>query len=104
MNKSGSSRATQENPTSTNTVFLNNLNCFNFKMKVVICFAVIMVIGTLCERGQSRAGLNENEAAKLNQTIVWITSDCWTKDMLFWEKGFIFVLMEIKKGFVLLPQ
>jgi hypothetical protein len=41
-----------------------------------------------CERGHSKEDRREKEAAKLNRLI----SGFWTKDMLFWEGGSVFVL------------
>jgi hypothetical protein len=39
------------------------------------------------------SGPKKKEAAKLNQSI----SGCWTKDMLLWERGSVFVLAGKKK-------
>lgn len=56
-----------------------------------------MVLQILYERGQNRADLNRRGAARLNQFIRLMILGCWTKDMLFWEEIFVFVLTEKKK-------
>lgn len=42
----------------------------------------------LCERGLRSEGPTKKEAANFNQLIL----EFWTKDMLFWERGSVFVL------------
>lgn len=59
---------------------------------------VMMVLYTLYERGQNRAGLKKWRTAGLNQSVLLMTLDNWSKDGLRWEKGSRFVLTGKKKG------
>jgi hypothetical protein len=72
------------------------LNCFNYQnlcgYKFVGCG-----IKNPRETGQNRAGLKKKEAANLNQSIPLRILDYWTKDMLFWERGSVIVLIGKKK-------
>lgn len=62
-------------------------------------------ISQISEKGQSRTHLKKKEAAKFNQCTLSMTSGCWTKDMVFWERGFVSELTGKKsKGFALLPK
>ena len=65
-------------------------------MNVVINL-VIMVLKVLWERDQNTTDLKSKEAANLNKSILWIILSCLTKDMLFWERGSVFVLIGKKK-------
>jgi hypothetical protein len=70
-------------------------------MKVVISLEVLVLLLILWERGQSRTGPKEIEVAKLNLSI----SGCQTKDMLFSERGSVFLFTgEEKNGFGPLPK
>jgi hypothetical protein len=51
-------------------------------MKIVISHMAVMVLQIPYERGQNRADLYKKEAAGLNQSILLMTLDCQTKDML----------------------
>ena len=51
-----------------------------------------MILKIIWERGQNRAGLKTKEA-NLNQSVHLIILGYWTKGMLFWERGSIFVLI-----------
>lgn len=42
----------------------------------------MLIVYTLWEKGQSKADLEKNEAANINQSILITTSNCWTKGML----------------------
>jgi len=58
----------------------------------VVVSLVVMVLKSLCKRCQSRAGLKRKKAAKLNQSILLMILDCWTKDLLFWERDSVFLV------------
>jgi hypothetical protein len=55
---------------------------------------VVIVLQILYERGLKRANLKKQEIANLNQSILLMIFGCWTMDMLFWERGPLFVLTE----------
>ena len=57
----------------------------------------VIALQILYKRGQNRANLKKKEAAKLNQSIFLMTLGCWTKGMLFWGRGPVFVLTGKKK-------
>ena len=65
---------------------------------------VRMVMHILFERGQNGANLSRRWCARLNQFILPIISNCWTKNMLCWERGCIFVLIGKKKRFWILSK
>ena len=93
QNKPRSVQATQRNNIAIN----NNINCFKIiKMKVIISSVVIMVWYFLFERGQNRADLKWKGAAVLNQSILMMTSNCWTKGSSL-KRGSRFVLTGKKK-------
>jgi hypothetical protein len=50
---------------------------------------MVMILEILWERGQ---------ATKLSQSISLMISGYWTKDMVFWERGSVFVLIRKKEG------
>ena len=45
-------------------------------MMVVLCLIVTMVLNILFERGQNEADLDRKGAARLNQSILLMTSNC----------------------------
>lgn len=67
-------------------------------MKVAISSMVGIVLQILYERGQNKADLDRKGSVKLDQSILLMTSDCQTKDMLCWERGSRFVLIGEKTG------
>lgn len=58
---------------------------------------MVTILKILWEGGQNRTGLKREETGRLNQSIPLMISGCWIKDMLFWERGSVFVLMGKKK-------
>ena len=57
-----------------------------------------MILKILCERGQNRVGLKRKEVANLNQSIPLMILGCQTEDMLFWERGSIYVNRKEEKA------
>ena len=51
-----------------------------------------MILQILYDRGQRRADLNKKKEAI--SSILLMTLGYWTKGMLFWERGSVFVLTE----------
>ena len=68
------------------------LNCFNYQNVHDYKFGGYDIKKS-SERFQNRAGLKRKEAANLNQSIPLIILGYWTKAMLIWERGSIFVLL-----------
>lgn len=48
-------------------------------------------------RDQNKASLGKRKAAKLEPSILLMTSDCLTEGMLGWERGSVFVLIGKKR-------
>ena len=62
-----------------------------------MCSVVTVVVYILFERGKNGVDLDRNRAARLDQSIFIMTSNCWTKYMLCWERGFMFMSTEKEK-------
>jgi hypothetical protein len=60
---------------------------------------VIMILKIPCQGDQTRAVMMKKHNAKLNlnQSIPLMISGYWTKNMLFWNRGSVFVLIEKAK-------
>jgi len=67
------------------------LNCFNYQNASGYKFAGCGITN-LCDRGHNRTGLREKEAANYNQSIRLMISNSCFKDILFLERGSVFVL------------
>jgi hypothetical protein len=57
----------------------------------------MVVLYILFEEAKSGVDLDKNEAARLDRCIFIMTSNCWTKYMLCWERGFMFLSTEKEK-------